>query len=214
MTADGTPTLFRPDLEEHYHSLHGAQTESQYVFIDRGLRAISKPELSILEVGFGTGLNALLTLEAAHKTGQSIHYHGVEAYPIAPALADELQLPQHLQLQQWQEAYHRMHRAPHLTTTGLAPGFALTRYLADVRTMPLPKVDVIYLDAFAPTKQPELWDSSIFRILYDCLLPGGVLTTYSAKSAVKHTMQAVGLEVEKCKGPPGKRHMLRGFKPI
>jgi tRNA U34 5-methylaminomethyl-2-thiouridine-forming methyltransferase MnmC len=106
-----------------------------------------------------------------------------------------------------------MHSLSHATAAQLAPHFEMTRYLCDLRSLALPIADVVYMDAFAPDKQPELWDSSVFRKLFDCLTPGGLLTTYSAKGSVRRTMQAVGFDVKKLPGPPGKRQMLQALKP-
>ena len=224
-TADGSATLFVPELDEHYHSVKGARTESQHVFIDMGLKASAEPCPRVLEIGFGTGLNALLTLEAAEKEHKKIHYTTVERYPLTLTEAEALPYNAH-------PLFGPLHTAPWGEDIALTPYFTLHKVAGDAyevlgneeRRMkneewPADNEDssfysVVYFDAFAPEKQPEMWSESLFRRLYHIMSPGGVLTTYCAKGAVRRLLQAVGFRTERLAGPPGgKREILRAVKP-
>ncbi|WP_300813886.1 tRNA (5-methylaminomethyl-2-thiouridine)(34)-methyltransferase MnmD [uncultured Bacteroides sp.] len=230
-TDDGSATLFVPELDEHYHSVKGARTESQHVFIDMGLRASADPCPRVLEIGFGTGLNALLTLEEAEKEHRKVHYTTVERYPLSLTEAEALPYNGH-------PLFKTLHTAPWDEDVVLTPWFTLHKMLADAnealeaeeqRTKneepPLPAghssflpphpspYSVVYFDAFAPEKQPEMWSESLFRRLHHLMSPGGILTTYCAKGAVRRLLQAVGFRVERLPGPPGgKREILRAIK--
>ena len=174
-TEDGSATLYVPELNEHYHSVKGARTESQHIFIDMGLKASAAPCPHILEAGFGTGLNALLTLQEAERTGRPVRL--TPTFRLLKLRRD------------------------------------LTSWQADDERPPL-RCDVVYFDAFAPEKQPALWTPAVFRNLYRCLTPGGILTTYCAKGAVRRLMQDIGFRMERLPGPPGgKREILRATKP-
>lgn len=209
-TADGSPTLYVPQLDEHYHSVKGARTESQHIFIEMGLKACLLPAPRVLEVGFGTGLNALLTLEEAERSGRRVHYTGLEHYPLSWDEAEAL----HYSLR---PEFRALHEAPWGQAVELSPAFVLRKLLLDVTRadgLELPGADVVYFDAFAPEKQPEMWAEPVFRRLFACLSAGGILTTYCAKGAVRRLLQAVGFAVERLPGPPGgKREMLRARKP-
>ena len=209
-TADGSATLYVPRLDEHYHSVKGARTESQHIFVDMGLKACPVPAPHILEIGFGTGLNALLTLEEAERSHRTVHYTGVERYPLAWKEVEPLHYSDH-------PLFPAMHRAPWETDVPLTPGFTLHKMQVDARelsTHPLPPVHVVYFDAFAPEKQPEMWDEALFRHLYQLMAPAGILTTYCAKGAVRRMLQSIGFRVERLPGPPGgKREILRAVKP-
>lgn len=212
-TEDGSATLFVPELNEHYHSVKGARTESQHIFIDMGLKASAAPCPHILEAGFGTGLNALLTLQEAERTGRPVRYTGIELYPLAWTEVEALHYSDDPRLR-------LLHEAPWEEEVCLTPTFRLlklrrdlTSWQADNERPPL-RCDVVYFDAFAPEKQPALWTPAVFRNLYCCLTPGGILTTYCAKGAVRRLMQDIGFRMERLPGPPGgKREILRATKP-
>lgn len=213
-TEDGSATLFVPELNEHYHSVKGARTESQHIFIDMGLNAVSAASPRILEIGFGTGLNALLTLEAAEKDKRPVHYTGIELYPLVWDEVEALGYSDH-------PLFRTLHTAPWGEDVAITSRFTLHKMKADFRdvgmcraeNLPSP-FDVIYFDAFAPEKQPEMWSESLFRNLYACMSTNGVLTTYCAKGVVRRMLQAVGYKVERLPGPPGgKREILRASKP-
>lgn len=212
LTADGSHTLFIPGMDEHYHSVNGAIQESRHVFIEAGLRQIAGMEIRILEIGFGTGLNAFLTLLEAIDLKKSVHYISIERYPLDEEIVRALNYPQQVSCEA-EPLFYALHKAPWNMPVRITPFFTLQKMEADSNTCPLPDaVDLVYFDAFAPDKQPEMWNQSIFDKLYECTSPGGILTTYCAKGAVRRMLQAAGYTVERIPGPPGKREMLRARK--
>lgn len=221
-TADGSYTLYVPELDEHYHSVKGALTESQHIFIEMGLKHASVPHPRILEIGLGTGLNAFLTLLEAEESRRKVHYTGIERHPLDEETLRKLDYP-HVIGRQHEEDYYAIHRAPWGTETTLSPWFTLhkiegdfTRLFHSTESNPLAiasRYDVIYFDAFAPEKQPEMWEQSLFDNLYKALDDQGILTTYCAKGVVRRMLQAAGFTVERLPGPPGgKREILRATK--
>ena len=205
-SSDGSTTIWVPGLDEHYHSIHGARTESQHVFIDAGLKATAAQPVRILEVGLGTALNAQLTFETAKELGMEVRYHAIEKFPITPEEAIAL-------------GEAGMQGAlPYLLATPNVPlkvgNSSFTLLVEDLRrfTAEQGTYDLIYFDAFAPSAQPELWSDAIFENMYDLLSKGGILTTYCAKGVVKRSMKAAGFEVEALPGPPRKREMTRAWK--
>lgn len=211
-TEDGSATLFVPELNEHYHSVKGARTESQHIFIDKGLKACTVSQPQILEIGFGTGLNALLTLEAAEQEERPIFYTGIELYPLIWAEVAILKysdnpLFEALHTTVWGEA---MNITPHFTLQKIqGDAFAVMQdELAAKHSF-----DVVYFDAFAPEKQPEMWSEALFYNLYASMNENGILTTYCAKGVIRRLLQDVGFKVERLPGPPGgKREILRATK--
>jgi tRNA U34 5-methylaminomethyl-2-thiouridine-forming methyltransferase MnmC len=213
-TADGSNTLFVPELDEHYHSINGAVQESKYVFIEAGLRQCSKDYVSILEVGFGTGLNALLTLLEAEKSKKYIHYCGVELYPLPIDLIRKLNYTQDLPLSD-QNLYLKLHEADWGINNNITNFFSIIKLAEDFTRLEKnlsDNFDLIYFDAFAPDKQSEMWTQDIFDLLYSKTTEGGILTTYCAKGIVRRMLQSAGYIVERLPGPPGKREMLRAVK--
>ena len=208
-TADGSKTLYMPSIDEHYHSVKGALTESMHIFIDCGLRHSAAQSPHILEIGFGTGLNALLTLEEAERTGRTMHYTGIERYPLSWEEVAPLHYSTH-------PLFKAMHRAPWEADVPLTPRFTLHKMQLDAHLLgrqSLPPVHVVYFDAFAPEKQPAMWTPELFERLYQCLDEGGILTTYCAKGIVRRMLQGAGFTVERLPGPPnGKREILRATK--
>ena len=219
-TADGSPTLYVPALDEHYHSTHGARQESRHVFIEAGLRPLlaaglgqSSP-LQVLEVGLGTGLNALLTLEAAQAAGALIGYDGYETFPL-PAAAVTALAPQ------WTankaglgSAFKQLHAASWGIVLEIDETLFLTKIQQPVQQADLGAevYDLIYFDAFAPEKQPELWTEAVFAKLYAAAAPGAVLVSYCAQGQFRRNLRAAGWLTEKLPGPPGKREMTRARK--
>lgn len=215
MTADGSKTLLIEAWEEQYHSMHGAVQEAYHVFIKNGLELLHQGAISILEIGFGTALNALITFLEAQKHGFSIHYTGVEAFPVTPEEADALQYPQLFPETDLKDAFAKMHASPWEIPVSLAPHFELTKKQCDfLEIEEKDRFDLVYFDAFGARVQPELWTEVIFEKMFLALKKGGVLVTYAAKGSVRRGMQAVGFTVERLPGPPGKREMLRATKPI
>lgn len=212
-TADGSTTLFHEGLNETYHSIHGALTESRHVFIEKGVRFAAekfpKTILEILEIGFGTGLNACLTLEFSKSTSDKIMYTSIEKFPLNESVWRILQFPG-IELND----LIGIHQAPWNIVVNFHPNFDLLKVEGDAveERFPAAKFHVIYFDAFAPGKQPELWTPEIFSGLYDALLPGGFLVTYCAKGQFKRDLRSSGFTVESLPGPPGKREMVRAIR--
>ncbi|MEH6536397.1 MAG: tRNA (5-methylaminomethyl-2-thiouridine)(34)-methyltransferase MnmD [Psychroserpens sp.] len=216
-TADGSKTIQIEEWNEQYHSVHGAIQEANHVYINRGLLFYSElvsrsnKEISVLEIGFGTGLNALLTLLKAEELNQSINYVGVEAFPISSEELEQLNYPSELNIDS--DKFKKLHNCGWEESHQISDLFTLKKQqklfkdISDVNTY-----DVIYFDAFGARVQPELWTEDIFKIMYNALKPNGVLTTYAAIGHVRRTLQSLGFEVERLQGPPGKRHMMRAIK--
>jgi tRNA U34 5-methylaminomethyl-2-thiouridine-forming methyltransferase MnmC len=215
-TQDGSHSLYSETFGESYHSRYGAIRESRHVFIEAGLfpLLLSRKAVSILELGFGTGLNALLTLSECQVRDVKVYYEAVEAFPVAEAAAAGLNYPLFVDDNRWQAAFREMHRAPWNESVDLAPGFTLRKTLARFESVSYPPTfHLAYFDAFAPGAQPELWEPAVLGKVYEALLPGGALVTYCAKGAVKRTLRGLGFEVSALPGPPGKREMTRAVKP-
>jgi tRNA U34 5-methylaminomethyl-2-thiouridine-forming methyltransferase MnmC len=216
ITADGSSTIYLPEWDENYHSKHGAIQEAYHVFIIHGLNQLFEQgykHIAILEIGFGTGLNALITSIEAEKQNRSIDYYGVEAYPVMAEDVAKLNYIAELKAEDSKWLFETMHQLPWEETHQLSPSFTLTKqkkFFADIQDKEA--FDIIYFDAFGARVQPELWTEAIFQNMYDALIPNGILVTYSAKGSVRRAMQAVGFSVEKLPGPPGKREMLRAWK--
>lgn len=215
LTADGSHTLLNTALNEHYHSTHGAIQESNHVFIKMGFGEISKlkESISILEIGFGTGLNAYLTLLKNSSSSKTIDYTGVEAFPIAQEKASCLNYPQLLLNKNSDELFSLLHSSLWNVPIELTKQFTLTKISKGINELELEnKYDLIYFDAFSPAVQPELWTVAIFAKLFACLNPGALLVTYCAKGEVKRTLRKAGFRVEGRPGPPGKREITVAYK--
>ena len=212
-TADGSKTLFVPQLDEHYHSVKGALTESQHIFIRMGFLHSQLSTLHVLDVGFGTGLNAFLTLLEAEKTHRKTYYTALELNPLPVDTIREMNYAQIVAADRADD-YLNLHLAPWDRPVALHPCFTLEKMKADyTRWQPTSGYDLIYVDAFAPEKQPEMWSQELFDKLYHSMNPQGILVTYCAKGVVRRMLQASGFNVERLPGPPGgKREILRGTK--
>lgn len=214
-TADGSKTIQIEEWNEQYHSVHGAIQEANYVYIEQGLLfsidEFQKSSISILEIGFGTGLNTLLTLLTSQKLNQNINYVGIEAYPVK---SEELQLLDYSKyLDISGSSFESIHESSWEEEHVVSKHFKLRKqkkFFNDISE--INAFDVIYYDAFGARVQPELWTEVLFEKMYKALKPNGVLVTYSAKGSVKRALVAVGFTIERLKGPPGKRHMLRAIK--
>ncbi|MBB6609845.1 tRNA (5-methylaminomethyl-2-thiouridine)(34)-methyltransferase MnmD [Pontibacter sp. Tf4] len=217
-TKDGSNTLYVPELNEHYHSVHGALQESQHVFIKHGLEHAleQKRDVKILEIGFGTGLNAILTLPFALAQQAFIQYDTLEKYPLTAEVVEQLHFEQFILNPELLDYFKKMHAAPWNVPADLSPYFTLQKIHETLEEFCPPDAyyDVIYFDAFAPEKQPELWTKEVFAKLYKAVRPGGALVTYCAKGAFKRNLKAAGFTVEALPGPPGKREMTRGTRPV
>lgn len=216
LTADGSPTVFDANTGAAFHSMFGALRESAHVFIGEGLvQAIRKfgGAVSIFEMGFGTGLNALLTHR--HTTGApvTIHYETIELYPLEHAIVDALADHYPADAEET-DLFHRMHSAAASKEYIFRRGFKFVKQIGDLRTAVLRSgIQLVYFDAFAPDDEPSLWTDEIFLKLYTAMAAGGLLTTFCAKGEVRRTMLRCGFSVERIPGPPGKREMLRATKP-
>lgn len=214
-TGDGSHSLFIEALDEHYHSIHGAIQESKHVFIEAGLKYFpANTNLTILEIGFGTGLNALTTLLANRNLQNKINYIGVEAYPITLEEAAGLNYIEELEAADHQVEFDKMHSSAWESNTVINSNFMLKKMQVKFEDLQLEpeSIDLIYFDAFAPSAQPELWEANIFENLYRALKNGGILVTYCAKGSVKRTLKSVGFTLEALPGPKGKREMTRAVK--
>ncbi len=216
-TADGSTTIDLPELNEQYHSKHGAINEAKHVFIKSGFRHILNKEkfdsLHILEIGFGTGLNAFITFLEAEKNDQNIDYVGVEAYPVAFEEAKLMNYSEELGVSSSEKVFESMHLSSWETPVAISSDFLLTKrkqFFVDIEDENC--YNLIYFDAFGARVQPELWTVEVFKKMHIALRQKGVLVTYSAKGSVRRAMQEVGFQVERLPGPPGKREMLRATK--
>ncbi|MEX0313480.1 MAG: tRNA (5-methylaminomethyl-2-thiouridine)(34)-methyltransferase MnmD [Allomuricauda sp.] len=213
-TGDGSKTIQIEDWDEQYHSKHGAIQEAYHVFIKYGLRLFKDDKINILEIGFGTGLNALITLLESKKQGLQINYVGVEAYPVSMKEVNELDYCHQLAVEHCKDTLSAMHESPWEKKVEIASDFMLEKQQKDFRSINEDNLfNLVYFDAFGARVQPELWTEEIFAIMRRALKPSGVLVTYAAKGSVRRAMQEVGFTVERLPGPPGKREMLRAVKP-
>lgn len=214
-TGDGSITIHLPDWDEQYHSKHGAIAEARHVFIKTGLQHFlaenPQNEISIMEIGFGTGLNALLTVSEIEKLGSSCTYLGVEAYPVSPEEVSKLNYPEKTEIAA--SLFQQLHDVAWEEKAEITPFFSLTKkkeFFSEISEENT--YNLIYFDAFGARVQPELWTEEIFSTMYTALKAKGILVTYAAKGSVRRAMQAVGFNVERLPGPPGKREMLRATK--
>ena len=215
-TGDGSNTLFEPVLNEHYHSTNGALQESEQVFLHNGFHHMVAclKEVNLLEVGFGTGLNALLTVIEAKKQRRRVNYVAVEPYPIEIDIVEKLNYPEIIGTPEALGYFRKLHEAGWDFPSFLSDYFILSKIKAGLADIQLSdeQFHLIYFDAFSPAAQPELWTEKIFSQLYKCLKTNGVLVTYSCKGDVKRALKASGFGVEKLPGPAGKREVLRAVK--
>lgn len=212
-TQDGSTTIFLPDLDEHYHSKHGAIQEAYHVFIRAGFDLFENLNISILEIGFGTGLNAFITLLEAEKHNKTIDYVGVEAYPVMIEEAQLMNYVSELNVDEKSDIFNKIHETNWEEKLEISNNFCLTKrkqFFNDI--VDENAFDLIYFDAFGYRVQPDLWSTEIFRKMYNALRPNGVLVTYAARGVVKRSMIEVGFKVEKLPGAPGKREMFRARK--
>lgn len=215
-TEDGSHTLFVPDLNEHYHSTHGALQESELVFIQNGLHHIPEciKEINVLEVGFGTGLNALLTVLESKKQRRKINYVAIEPEPVEEETLVQLNFASVIGSTEAVGYYKKIHQAGWVYPAFLSDYFIISKIkakLADI-TLRDEQFHLVYFDAFGPDIQPELWTEEVFAQIYKCMKYNGILVTYSCKGTVKRALKTAGFTIEKLPGPAGKREVLRATK--
>jgi tRNA U34 5-methylaminomethyl-2-thiouridine-forming methyltransferase MnmC len=212
ITSDGSTTINLPELNEQYHSKNGSINESYHVFINSGLRQVKSDVVSILEIGFGTGLNCFITYLEAKK---EIDYVGVEAYPVTSEEVEKMNFISVLDAEKDKASFEKIHNVTWEEKHQISNKFSLTKrkqFFEDIDDKNA--FNLIYFDAFGARVQPQLWTVEIFRKMFDSLKENGILVTYSAKGSVRRAMQEVGFTVERLPGPPGKREMLRAIKPV
>ena len=215
ITKDGSHSISIPEMNVTYHSIHGAIQESKHVFIEAGLRYASElfnrpGPLHILEVGFGTGLNALLTLIEADKIKMNVHYSALELYPLTQQEYNLLNYCEALNVSSLQNVFQQLHECDWEKEVHILPNFSLFKTNQSLLNFTTDQFyDLVYFDAFAPSSQPELWTKQVFEKLYAMISSNGILVTYCSKGDVRRAMQSAGFAVEKIPGPVGKREMIR-----
>lgn len=217
-TGDGSKSYYSVTFDEPYHSRHGAIQESQHVFIEKGLahyhKTYAPDSIKIFEMGFGTGLNALLSYHWAERNKTRINYISIEKFPLPIDSVEEMNYAQQLEIDP--RIFRELHESSWQKENDFSDVFSLRKLKIELQecTQHLEResFDLVFFDAFAPSSQPQLWETSIFEKVYSLLKPGGMLTTYCAKGQVRRNMIAAGFRVEKVEGPPGKREMLRANK--
>jgi len=208
LTADGSPTLFLPEMDEHYHSVNGAVQESRHVYIEAGFNQCAKNAIQVLELGMGAGLNVLLTAMEAERRGVQAVYTALEKYPLPAEIVEKLHY-----FAEKGEWFQKIHAAGWGKAAALTPFFTLQKIRTDFRDFSYAgPYDIVYYDAFAPDKQAEVWSQELFDTLFNAMHPAGILTTYCAKGHIRRMMLQSGFSVERIPGPPGKREMLRARK--
>ena len=230
ITGDGSSTIHLPEWNEQYHSKHGAIQEANHVFIKHGLYYFcekfnrnchseqseeSKNTFSILEIGFGTGLNAFISLLESKKLNIEIDYCGVEGYPVSMDEINQLNYTKELKSEQRESLFHKLHNVTWELKHEITSNFLIEKQQKLFHEIDdINQYNIIYFDAFGARVQPELWTETIFQKMHDALKINGILVTYAAKGSVRRAMQSVGFTVERLPGPPGKREMLRACKEV
>jgi len=209
---DGSHTIYVPELKEHYHSTFGAISESMHIFINEGFNCIDSDEINILEIGFGTGLNAVLTYTEALKAMKKVNFYTIEKYPL---IKEEWEKLNYFKLIPGvnKKLFRIFHDSEWEKWIEINDHFKLFKTRRDIKTFqPDRQYDLVYFDAFAPDIQPELWSESIFHKIYQSMNMNGVIVTYSVKGSVQRAMKSTGIKIIKCPGPKGKREILKGIK--
>ena len=216
-TSDGSKTLYVNDLDETYHSHHGAVQEAEHVFIKNGSKLIISDEINILELGFGTGLNALVTINEFLKNDniKKINYFTLEKYPVNDAEITELNYAQHFSDENFKNINEKIHHSVWEELVEIVPNFYLKKIQQDffnLEKIDLPPIDLVYFDCFGARVQPDLWEENLIKMVTDKIETGGLFTTYSSKGSVRRILSSLNMNVEKKPGPPGKREMMIAWK--
>lgn len=217
LTEDGSSSLMHTTLNENYHSIHGALNESMHIFIQSGLMVVSScaQTINILEVGFGTGLNALLTLNYANSEKIKINYTGFEPFPIDVNIAKQLNYPEIIEGSS-KEAFIAMHESSENNTLNMGDYFLFQKQQVQIQNAVLKEnsYKLVFFDAFSPEVQPEMWEEEVFGKVFKAIELNGILLTYCAKGQVKRTLKKCGFIIESIPGPKGKREITRARKPF
>lgn len=215
VTGDGSRTIHFPELNENYHSSHGALQEARHVFLRNGYDDFAdRQEIAVFEVGLGTGLNAILTLQEADRNKIHTRYTGIEAFPVSDEELKALDYKELLDDEEVVSKYNNMHAGQWGEEFHLSPYFSISKIHSEIQNYLFPEeeFDLVYFDAFGPRVQEEMWKPELFEKLYRSMKMGGLLVTYCAKGQVKRDLKSVGFIVETVPGPPGKREMTRAWK--
>lgn len=212
-TEDGSKTLYIKELNETYHSVHGAINESKHVFIKNGLKNVYDCEINILELGFGTGLNALVTINEYLKNDKNhtINYFTIEKYPVNEQEISELNYAEHFNFENAEIIYKNLHNLEWNKTHKIFSNFSFTKFNIDffeIKEINLPEINLVFYDCFGAQVQPDLWEKALFEIISEKMKIGGLLTTYSSKGSVRRILKELNFEVKKLEGPKGKREMI------
>lgn len=216
VTEDGSHTIYLPEINEHYHSVHGAIQESLHIYIGQGLLYSGKKEFSILEIGFGTGLNAWLTYCYSKQENLKINYFSLEKFPLKESEYLRLNYSENI-FPENADVFKQIHCSDWDLPIHISPNFTLEKVCADLTTYNFDKTrqfDLVYYDAFAPGKQPEMWTDQVLQKVAETVCTNGILVTYCAKGVVRRALSATGFSMERIPGPPGKKEILRGKKAI
>lgn len=215
-TKDGSHTIYLPLLNEQYHSLNGAFQESNIVYIQNGLNQLQLPHVKILEIGFGTGLNCLLSFVALQNSAiiKTIDYHAVEPFPLEKNIIEQLNYSQLFGTIDVKYFFNQIHHGTEIHEKKIVANFNFNKYLQSIQDFKgiLNSFDLIYYDAFGPAVQPEIWTVDVFESMHSLLKSNGILVTYCAKGEVKRILKSVGFIIENLPGPPGKREVTRATK--
>lgn len=214
ITEDGSHTIYLPEMDEHYHSVHGAIQESVHIYIQQGLLQTTKNEVSILEIGFGTGLNAYLTYCYAKQMNIKVNYFSLEKYPLTETEYLKLNYPDVI-FPEYSPIFELIHRAEWDVFTEISPEFRLQKIHADLLNFQFkltPMFDLVYYDAFAPGKQPEMWTDEVLHKVAETVSSDGIIVTYCAKGSVRRALASYGFKMERLPGPVGKKEILKGKK--
>jgi len=214
ITEDGSHTIYLPEMDEHYHSTHGAIQESLHIYINEGLLQFVNQRISVLEIGFGTGLNAFLSCIFAQKHNISVKYWSIEKFPLTEAEYRNLNYADR-EFREFASIFDKIHCSQWDTDVEIAPNFTLHKIQADLTTYQFnfrSPIDLLYYDAFAPNKQPDLWTDEIIKKVCGCVGEEGIVVTYCAKGSVRRAFAGVGFQMERLPGPTGKKEIIRGKK--
>ncbi len=216
-TADGSHTLYSSFFEASYHSIHGALEESIHVFISAGIDYFPNTQpLTILEMGFGTGLNAWLSYLHSTRFGRKIHYETIELHPVSEEVVSQLNYTSALPCTAKEaENFIALHSSAWNRSISFDNHFTLHKHQTDILSMDIPEsIDLIFFDAFAPNCQSELWESELHKKLFDSLSPNGILVTYCAKGTFKRMLRSIGYTLDPLAGPGRKHEMTRAIKMV